>query len=162
MSWRENKDTVLAGHPYYDYVMGTRYDGYIPGKATTHGFSMPNRMRDPAVGADLVDATPNVPVLRIDKGRPDACYEGGYYQLGDDDVAREYAPFQRREAELGGNRIARVQAGLAAYRPVQVDLPSSGERGVWGFPWRLVDGGIPDSGSFANPSVPVQGAPGYY
>jgi hypothetical protein len=140
MAWRENKDTVLNDQPYFRYLEGTQTDGAMNYLEYRNGITVPDRRRMPAYG-DLTFVAPNVPVLRVDKGRPDANYEGGYYEMPFADKAREYAPFQRQAPELNFGKVARAERGLAAYQPTMTEL------GVACPKYKLTNPGIPNSGT---------------
>lgn len=144
MSWRENKDTVLANQAYYQYLGGTQTDGFMAMKDWQNGVYAPDRRRDAPYGP-LTFVQPNVPVLRVDKGRSDANYEGGFYELPMRDMAREYAPFQRQQPELNFGRVGMMQQGLAAYNPIMTNL------GVYGPRYELTNPGIPNSGTTCRP-----------
>ena len=153
MSFTALKDSVLAGVPYYQYVMGTHYDQYIPGSVYERGMPQDNLAQLVANGPSAF-AQPNLPADPRDKGRPNPWMDGGYYVLPDIDIARDYAPFQVVKAPDQRDKLSIVYHEHARGSAPVMDAVGGTFRATPGPLYRLTDGGIPGQASF-NGTWPV-------
>lgn len=155
MSWLENKLSVLRGIPYYDYLMGTRLDGGIPGKVYEHGFRQDNLARTSALG-DLQNAEPNLPRNRLDIGRPDPWLDNGFYEMSPEWIALDYAPFQLSVPSTSWDSVTVVDNFVNGSQPPVVTAMGSGWQAVHGTYYPFSGGSLPGSSNF-NPTFPPGG-----
>lgn len=125
MSWTDLKDATRNFRPYYEYVMGTRYDTGIPGWVMAQGMPADNHMQDDAISSY---AAVNLPLDPRDLGRENPWMDGGYHQASYDEVSRDYAPFQHNERAWQAGNLASILRGSACYPTVHMMDGATGVR----------------------------------